>query len=32
VASEEGMQTQKKLWKELAEKLERIHPGIMQNI
>jgi hypothetical protein len=32
VASEEGLRTQKKVWKELAEKLETIQPGILQNI
>ncbi|KAK4690249.1 hypothetical protein P7C71_g6495, partial [Lecanoromycetidae sp. Uapishka_2] len=30
--SEEGQQVQKKVWAELAAKLERIQPGIMQNI
>ncbi|CZR66841.1 related to enoyl-CoA hydratase/isomerase [Phialocephala subalpina] len=29
VLSEEGMETQKRLWSELSEKLERIQPGIM---
>lgn len=32
VLSEEGMQTQKRLWSELSEKLDKIQPGIMQNI
>jgi len=32
VLSDEGMQTQKKLWRELMAKLEAIHPGIMQNL
>jgi retinol dehydrogenase 12 len=32
VLSAEGEVTQKKLWQELAEKLERMHPGITQNI
>jgi hypothetical protein len=32
VSSDEGLQTQKKVWNELAEKLERIQPGILQNI
>jgi retinol dehydrogenase-12 len=29
VVSEVGAQTQKKLWEELTEKLERIEPGVM---
>jgi len=29
VVSEDGAQTQKKLWGELSEKLERIEPGVM---
>ncbi|KAK4156125.1 hypothetical protein C8A00DRAFT_41389 [Chaetomidium leptoderma] len=32
VLSPEGEKTQKQLWRELTEKLEKIHPGIMQNI
>ncbi|KAK0641835.1 putative short-chain dehydrogenase/reductase family protein [Cercophora newfieldiana] len=32
VLSEEGMQTQKKLWGELTARLEKIHPGVMQNL
>ncbi|KAK4447011.1 hypothetical protein QBC34DRAFT_468810 [Podospora aff. communis PSN243] len=32
VLSEEGMQTQKKMWGELTARLERIQPGIMQNL
>jgi hypothetical protein len=32
VLSAEGEITQKKLWQELTEKLEKIHPGITQNI
>ncbi|KAM7217013.1 hypothetical protein V8F06_007652 [Rhypophila decipiens] len=32
VASEEGQQVQKQLWKELVDKLEIIHPGILSNI
>ncbi|KAK0620803.1 putative short-chain dehydrogenase/reductase family protein [Immersiella caudata] len=32
VLSDEGSQTQKKLWGELTARLERIHPGIMQNL
>lgn len=30
--SEEGKGLQKRVWAELAEKLEHIQPGIMQNI
>lgn len=29
VKSEEGLKAQKKIWKELGEKLEKIQPGIM---
>lgn len=32
VKSEEGAKVQKQLWRELSEKLEKIHPGVMQNI
>jgi retinol dehydrogenase 12 len=32
VTSEEGVETQKRLWTELSEKLEKIQPGIMGNI
>ncbi len=32
VTSEEGMRTQKKVWAQLADKLERIQPGILRNI
>ena len=32
VLSPESDGTQKQLWRELAEKLEKAHPGIMQNI
>jgi retinol dehydrogenase-12 len=32
VVSEDGMNTQKKLWAELGEKLERIEPGILMGI
>lgn len=30
VRSEEGAQAQRKVWKELLEKLEETHPGISQ--
>ncbi len=32
VKSEEGAEAQKKIWKELVEKLERIEPGIMKSV
>jgi hypothetical protein len=32
VRSEDGVKTQKKVWNELKEKLERIQPGILQSI
>jgi hypothetical protein len=32
VESDEGAETQKKVWAELKEKLDRIQPGILQNI
>lgn len=32
VKSEEGQEAQKKIWKELGEKLDKIQPGIMQSI
>jgi hypothetical protein len=32
VLSPESNKTQKQLWRELYEKLDRIHPGIMANI
>jgi hypothetical protein len=32
VTSKEGEETQKKLWTELSEELERIQPGIMSAI
>jgi retinol dehydrogenase-12 len=32
VTSKEGEETQKKLWTELSEKLEKIQPGIMSAI
>ena len=32
VSSAEGEKTQKRVWAELSEKLERIQPGILQNI
>lgn len=32
IVSEDGTQTQKKLWAELSEKLERICPGVMAGI
>jgi NAD(P)-dependent dehydrogenase (short-subunit alcohol dehydrogenase family) len=32
VKSEDGQKAQKKIWKELGERLERIQPGIMQTI
>ncbi|KAK7998566.1 hypothetical protein PG991_015045 [Apiospora marii] len=32
VRSEEGLETQRKLWKQLLDKLEHIHPGISANI
>jgi hypothetical protein len=32
VKSEDGQKAQKKIWKELGEKLEKIQPGIMQTI
>ncbi|KAL8938430.1 MAG: hypothetical protein Q9216_003904 [Gyalolechia sp. 2 TL-2023] len=32
VLSDDGAETQKRLWTELAEKLERIQPGLMRNV
>lgn len=32
VYSPEGAETQRRLWEELVEKLERIQPGLMDNI
>ena len=32
VLSDEGKQIQEQLWRELTEKLEAIHPGIMKNL
>jgi retinol dehydrogenase 12 len=32
VKGEEGQKAQKKIWKELGEKLDKIQPGIMQTI
>jgi hypothetical protein len=32
VTSKEGEETQKKLWRELSEKLEKIQPGIVSAI
>ncbi|KAK8038715.1 Short-chain dehydrogenase/reductase family protein [Apiospora rasikravindrae] len=32
VGSDEGLKAQKKLWKQLLDKLEQIHPGISANI
>jgi retinol dehydrogenase-12 len=32
IVSEDGAQTQKKLWKELSDKLERIEPGVMAHV
>jgi len=32
VMSDEGLKTQRKVWAELATKLEAIQPGIMKNI
>jgi hypothetical protein len=32
VTSEEGVETQKRLWVELSEILEKIQPGVMGNI
>ncbi|KAL8829477.1 MAG: hypothetical protein Q9170_006149 [Blastenia crenularia] len=32
VLSDEGAETQKRLWTELAQKLDQIQPGLMQNI
>jgi hypothetical protein len=32
VSSEEGTETQQRLWKELSLKLEKIHPGVMSNV
>ncbi|PGH26386.1 hypothetical protein AJ80_01884 [Polytolypa hystricis UAMH7299] len=32
VQSEDGARTQKQLWKEFSEKVERIYPGVMENI
>ena len=32
VRSEEGAKAQKKVWDELSAKLEKIQPGIMQNV
>lgn len=32
VQSEQGAETGRRLWIELSEKLEAIHPGILQNI
>ena len=32
ILSAEGVDTQKRLWKELAQKLEQIQPGLIQNV
>jgi hypothetical protein len=32
VTSEEGVETQKRLWAELSEILEKIQPGVMGNV
>ena len=32
VMSPEGAETQKRLWREVSEKLEKIQPGIVGNI
>jgi len=32
VRSEEGAETQQRLWKELSLKLEKIQPGVMSNV
>ena len=32
INSEKGQKLQKRVWAELAEKLEKIQPGILQNI
>lgn len=32
VLSPEGEKTQKQLWQELTARLDKIHPGIIQNI
>lgn len=32
ISSPEGQQLQKRVWAELAEKLEKIQPSILQNI
>lgn len=32
VTSEEGVKLQKRVWTELSEKLEKIHPGILKNL
>lgn len=32
VTSKEGVETQKRVWNELSEKLERIEPGIMATV
>ncbi len=32
VRSEEGTETQRRLWSELSEKLEKIQPGVMSRI
>ena len=32
VTSPKGQELQKRVWSELAEKLEKIQPGILQNI
>ena len=32
IRSPEGQQLQKRVWAELAEKLEKIEPGVLRNI
>jgi retinol dehydrogenase-12 len=32
VTSEAGVKLQKRVWEELSEKLEKIHPGILKNL
>jgi hypothetical protein len=32
VLGPESVKTQKQLWRELSEKLDKIHPGLMANI
>jgi hypothetical protein len=32
VSSDEGAEAQRKLWKELVETLDRVEPGLLENI